>query len=90
MTGAARLLGPEMIRKVIARLANGLPWSSTKLPTTVANPPTSAVADAIVGALSTPLSPAVGTDLGGRTTAVARLTSHLESWPKLELEPVGT
>ncbi|WP_374970472.1 glycosyltransferase family protein [Terrabacter sp. BE26] len=51
---------------------------------------TSAVADAIVRALSTPLSPTVAADLGGRTAAVARLTSHLEGWPKLELEPVGT
>jgi predicted glycosyltransferase len=51
---------------------------------------TSAVAEAMVAALSAPLCPTHAADLGGRETAVARLTSRLEGWPKLGLEPVGT
>ena len=51
---------------------------------------TSVVAEAIVAALSTPLCPTQGADLDGRETAVARLTSRLEGWPKFALEPVGT
>lgn len=51
---------------------------------------TGAVADAVVAALADPPCPSRSPDLTGRKTAVARLTSRLESWPKLELESVGT
>ena len=45
--------------------------------------------DAIVDALTGPLSPAQSPDLGGRQAAVARLTSRLEAGPRLELESVA-
>jgi predicted glycosyltransferase len=51
---------------------------------------TDAVADAVVAALTDPPRPVCSPDLTGRTAAVTRLTSRLETWPKLELESVGT
>jgi predicted glycosyltransferase len=79
--------GPSAEQRIRASLFAQRGWVHQLDPDLLGTP---AVAEAIVNALSTPLSPARGADLAGRTTAVARLTSRLESWPKLELEPVGT
>lgn len=79
--------GPSAEQRIRASLFAQRDWVHWLDPDLLGTP---AVADAIVTALSAPLCPTQAVDLGGRKTAVARLTSRLESWPKLELESVGT
>ncbi|MHA3834782.1 glycosyltransferase family protein [Terrabacter sp. AAH1] len=79
--------GPSAEQRIRASLFGQRDWVHWLDPDLLG---TGAVADAVVGALTDPPCPSRSPDLAGRKTAVSRLTSQLESWPKLELESVGT
>ena len=79
--------GPSAEQRIRASLFGQRDWVHWLDPDLLG---TGAVTDAVVAALTDPPCPSRHPDLDGRTTAVSRLTSRLESWPKLELESVGT
>ena len=79
--------GPSAEQRTRARLFAKRDWVRWLDPDLLGVP---SVTDAIVAALTRPLSPTQDPDLGGRQAAVARLTSRLEAGSKLELESVAT